>query len=149
MITFDNFDVRRNDELADFITGQITERYDPRVFVDLHRKWPGGFILARDEGGALVGLAIATLLKPPRLRVLLLAVASHHRGTGLGQRLLARLERRGRTRGCREVTLEVRIGSPAIDFYRRQGYACIDRLPCYYQDGAEAVVMTRTLPDCD
>jgi len=149
LITFHDFDARNIYELTGFIARLITERYDPQVFIDLHRKWPKGFILARNETGELVGLAIGTLLKPPRLRVLLLATAVDLRGTGLGKRLLMRLERRGRARDCREVTLEVRVGSPAIEFYRRQGYVRAEQLPCYYQDGANAVVMTRTLPDCD
>ena len=47
--------------------------------------------------------------------------------------------------GRSRVTLEARVDSEAIDFYRHLGFSSVDLLPCYYQDGGDAVVMERPI----
>jgi ribosomal protein S18 acetylase RimI-like enzyme len=71
-------------------------------------------------------------------RLYSLAVGAHARGTGLGGALLAAAEADARTRACTSMHLEVRADNPsAIALYERSGYVRGERLPDFYEDGAD------------
>ena len=49
-------------------------------------------------------------------------------------------------RGCEEAFLEVRVSNhPAISLYRKLGFKEVKRIPFYYRDGEEALVMAKPL----
>jgi ribosomal protein S18 acetylase RimI-like enzyme len=57
------------------------------------------------------------------------AVSPSYRRAGIGARLMRRVERELRTRGCPKVNLQVRGGNTgAADFYESLGYAVEDRV---------------------
>jgi ribosomal-protein-alanine N-acetyltransferase len=50
--------------------------------------------------------------------------------------------------GCTAVVLEVATNNESAQaFYRRLGYQQSGRIPGYYPDGADALVMRKTLAD--
>ncbi|WP_048548034.1 ribosomal protein S18-alanine N-acetyltransferase [Nostocoides jenkinsii] len=79
--------------------------------------------------------------------IMTVAVTPAARGTGLGDRLLGRLEDAAVARGAEAVILEVRADNePAIRLYRRHGYAVIQTRRRYYQPGdIDALVMRKLL----
>jgi ribosomal protein S18 acetylase RimI-like enzyme len=71
-------------------------------------------------------------------RLYSLAVGAHARGTGLGGALLSAAEADACARGCTSMRLEVRADNPsAITLYERSGYVRGERLPGFYEDGAD------------
>jgi ribosomal-protein-alanine N-acetyltransferase len=82
----------------------------------------------------------------PELQVLAIATHPDHRGRGLAGELLADVLARGAASGCELATLEVRRGNrPAIALYERAGFTTIHTRARYYQDGEDALVMSRAL----
>jgi ribosomal-protein-alanine N-acetyltransferase len=72
-----------------------------------------------------------------------LAVRPASRGHGVGRLLLTRGLDRLRRSGAATVKLEVRASNdPARSLYREVGFAPARRVPRYYDDGEDAVVMT-------
>jgi ribosomal-protein-alanine N-acetyltransferase len=132
------------EELMEFIAIHLDESYNPQVFLKIQTQWPDGFAIAR-RGGKMVGAACGALLPGDKLRVLILVLAPGVQGQGHGRKLLEMLIAAGRKHGCRRVTLEARVNSKVVDFYRHLGFSNVDLLPCYYQDGADAVVMERPI----
>lgn len=99
--------------------------HEQRVPVDLEHDDldPGALhVLARTPDGEAVG---AARLVPPRpdlpAKVGRMAVLREWRGRGVGAAMLAALLREARQREWHEVVLHAQ--APAIDFYRRNGFA--------------------------
>lgn len=79
-------------------------------------------------------------------RLYSIAVSPDHRGKGLSARLTGDLETRARRRGCDRLRLEVRVdNASAIRAYERQGFQPFGHIPDYYEDGATALRMEKTL----
>ena len=78
-----------------------------------------------------------------------IALAAPARGAGAGRRLMEALIGEARSRGVREVFLEVRADNPvARSLYTALGFAEIGVRPRYYQpDGVDAVVMKLDVKD--
>ena len=130
------------EELVQFLAANLDEGYKPEVFLKIQSQWPDGFAIAR-RGGTIVGAACGALLPGEKLRVLILVLAPEVQRQGHGRKLLEMLMAAGRKRGCSRVTLEAMVNSKAIEFYRHLGFSSVDLLPCYYQDGGDAIVMER------
>ena len=65
----------------------------------------------------------STFAAQPLLNLHDFAVLPEARGRGVGQRLLAEIERRARARGCCKITLEVHDSNErAKALYRREGF---------------------------
>ncbi len=97
---------------------------------------------------ALAGYALTFHRAGTRIaRLYSIAVDPSHRGRGLSTQLLRDLETRARKRGCDRLRLEVRTdNAAAIHNYRRQGFETFATTPNYYEDGAAALRMEKTLP---
>lgn len=75
-----------------------------------------------------------------------IGVAPEHRRRRLAQKLLAHAETVLRKRGISTIILEVRSGNlPAQALYRRFGYAVVQRLPKYYNNGEDGFLMVKSL----
>ncbi|MBC9727316.1 N-acetyltransferase [Streptomyces sp. TRM68367] len=95
---------------------------------------------AGDLAGGLVGHTWATWL-----HVTYLWVAEHHRGAGLGSRLLAKAEHLAREeRSCRTARLET-WDFQAPDFYTKQGYEVVCVIPDYPPGITEYTLTKRLL----
>jgi len=101
--------------------------------------------LVAENDGTVVGFLMAWSVAD-ELHVINLAVDEAWRRRGIGTRLLAAAFAAGRDEGCVLATLEVRAGNlPALAFYERHGFLQAGLRRHYYQDGEDAVIMTRRL----
>ena len=65
---------------------------------------------------------------------------------GIARALLAAAESEAGKRGCRELRLEVRPDNlPAIQLYRKSGYAVTGKAGKFYEDGTDALRMRKYL----
>lgn len=71
--------------------------------------------------------------------LLLVAVRPEWRRTGIAARLVSNVLAQARARGGRAVYLEVRDGNiPAVELYRRSGFAQVGRRRAYYAGDNQA-----------
>lgn len=94
-----------------------------------------------EESGTVVGYAgISTL--PPDSDLQTLAVDAQHRGSGVGQGLLAAMLQRAYERGATSMILEVRADNTAAQkLYTDAGFETIATRSRYYPDGSDALIM--------
>lgn len=104
-------------------------------------------IVATAAGHGLLGYALLFRRRNSAVaRVYSIAVAAQARGLGVGARLLRRLEAIARTHGLAEVRLEVRKDNAgAIALYERSGYRRFGERIGYYEDGADAWRLAKSL----
>ncbi len=140
------------------------EATDLDALVDLEQRSFSGDRLSRaqyrrhlDSDSALVliatadrqvrGSAVLFLRKHSRVaRLYSLATQPEARGRGIGSALLDAIETAVRQRGCRALRLEVRSdNATAIALYERHGFRGIGSHAGYYEDGADAWRLERTL----
>lgn len=79
-------------------------------------------VMVAEHGGAVVGFAAASLAHG---YVRAVYVAPGHAGGGVGQRLLARIERAARVFGVRRLVVDATLN--AAGFYARAGYREVGR----------------------
>ncbi|AGB05109.1 ribosomal-protein-alanine acetyltransferase [Aciduliprofundum sp. MAR08-339] len=121
----------------------LTENYIPELFLDIHRIWPEGFLVAvaRDVVGFIAGIKQRT-----GARILLLAVRSGFRNRGIGSALMKRFITICKSEGMLSVRLEVRTKNlRAIEFYKKFGFNIISYVPNYYTNGDDAYIMWREI----
>lgn len=123
----------------------LTERYAPDFMLSLIEY--GIVLVARSfVGGQIDGFCAATRTNQVEGRLLIIALRPNQQSRGIGGRLLRELEMRIRRGGAMTLTLEVREDNlRAIAFYRRKGYALVGKMPRYYQDGSQALLMRKGL----
>ena len=106
---------------------------------------PGFLVAERSE--TVVGYVIADVLSDhgtPIGHVKDIAIAPEHRGEGVGSLLLSSALATLSTRGVGWVKLEVRPSNDAaIALYRQFDFERSHRIPGYYDDGEDAVIMVR------
>lgn len=102
-------------------------------------------------GGALLAAGLIFTRADSRA-ARLYSIASHPkaRGQGLGRRMLTALEATARKLGAAEMRLEVSVrNKAALALYRESGYVETARLKQYYEDGADALRLTKRFPGPD
>jgi len=103
-------------------------------------------VLARDEGGEVLGFALyRTILDDSEL--LLLAVTPTAQGKGVGWKLLSHFVEDAKKNGASRIHLEVRDGNPAVRMYEAAGFAQLNRRRHYYRghDGTQYDALSFTL----
>ena len=118
-----------------FTTDHLSHRqYRHHILSDSAR-----VLIAVDANGLLGKAVVFFRRNSDAARLYSIAVADAARGRGLGEALLAAVERAARARGCRRLRLEVRQDSAgAIRLYERLGYRRFGAYPGFYEDGADA-----------
>lgn len=104
-------------------------------------------VLVYAHGAQLLGNAVV-LYRHGSRRARLYSLVTHpaHRGQGIGQRLLTGAERSARKRGCERIHLEVRsTNRTAILLYQKRGYEIKRRITQFYEDGADALRLSKAL----
>lgn len=103
-----------------------------------------------EEAGALAGFCIVDWKLEAGQKVghfITIDVAPERRRTGLGSRMMQAAEQHMAGLGCKEAMLEVGADNLAAQaFYERLGYRERGRIPGYYQDGTDALVMRKAIP---
>jgi ribosomal-protein-alanine N-acetyltransferase len=98
-----------------------------------------------EEAWAIRGFVLAWLVED-ELHINDLAIDASHRRRGLAVSLVAELLALAFTGGARFATLEVRAGNlPAIALYTSLGFGLAGRRRGYYQDGEDALILSRPL----
>jgi ribosomal-protein-alanine N-acetyltransferase len=107
---------------------------------DLNR--PQGSSMVADEGGFVIGYAVAWGTEETHLANL--AVSESERGKGVGARLLDEVLAFARRSRAKSVYLEVRVSNAvARKFYAVRGFVPTYLRKGYYENGEDAVIMER------
>jgi ribosomal-protein-alanine N-acetyltransferase len=132
-------------------------RLDLRCFVDgeAYSRETFEYLLTSPESvsyravtpdGTMVGFIVG-IVEPDRTgHVTTLGVAPEHRRRGIAQRMLLKVEEGFRRRDVRITRLEVRsVNTGAQDLYAKLGFAVTQRLPRYYSNGGDGLLMIKSL----
>ena len=132
-------------------------RLDQRCFVDgeAYSRETFEYLLTSPESvayravtpdGAMVGFIVG-LVEPDRTgHITTLGVAPEHRRRRIAHRMLAKAEEGFRRRQVRTLRLEVRaVNTGAQRLYLDLGYTVTQRLPRYYSNGGDGLMMIKAL----
>ncbi len=132
-------------------------RLDQRCFVDgeAYSRETFEYLLTAPESisfraatsnGSMAGFVIGLVEPDHTGHITTVGVAPEHRRRHLAKRLMAEVEKGFRQRNVRLVRLEVRsLNIPAQKLYQRLGYAVTQRLPKYYSNGGDGLLMLKSL----
>ncbi len=127
------------------VRNALRENYPPDLYMDIHKWWKEGFIIA-ENSGQVVGFIACVVNAPGQARVLMLAVDTPFRSQGIGTQLMNTFVRECAVRGMKSIELEVRQSNEAaIRFYRRHGFDIVYSLERFYTDGENGYKMIRYL----
>ena len=132
-------------------------RLDLRCFVDgeAYSRETFEYLLTSPESvsyrvvtpdGTMVGFIVGIVEPDQTGHITTLGVAPEHRRRGVAQRMLLKVEEGFRRRGVRITRLEVRsVNTGAQDLYQKLGFAVTQRLPRYYSNGGDGLLMIKSL----
>ncbi len=132
-------------------------RLDQRCFVDgeAYSRETFEYLLTAPEsvsfravtkGGTMVGFVVGLVEPDHTGHVTTVGVAPEHRRRHIAKRLMLQVEEGFRRRNVRLVRLEVRsVNSPAQKVYENLGYTVTQRLPKYYSNGGDGLLMLKSL----
>lgn len=112
-------------------------------------RYPGNLAVVAEEEARVAGFAIAGVQRRRGARVgrlITIDVDPALRRRGIGHLLIETIEERLRTDGVAAILLEVAVDNLAAqEFYARHGFVKTGRLPGYYLDRIDALVMEKPL----
>src|SRR5437899_4122630 len=131
--------------VASIVREALRENYPTSLYLDIHRWWRDGFLVA-DLDGHPVGFLAAVISADGQARLLMFAVTAVFRKQGFGSQVMNAFVQACAVRGTRTIELEVRISNEeAIRFYKRYGFEISAVLPKFYTDGEDGFKMVRRL----
>ena len=131
--------------VAAVVKESLRENYPATIYLDIHKWWRDGFMIAELDG-QIVGFIAGVNNAPQNARILMLAVQPSHRKRGIGSALMDAFLQQCALRAMRTVELEVRMSNAnAINFYKRYGFQIAGTLPKFYTDGEDGYKMMRHL----
>lgn len=96
--------------------------------------------------GAMIGFIVGLVEPSATGHVTTLGVAPEHRRRHIARRMMEKMEAGFRTRGCTGVRLEVRtVNIGAQKLYAQLGYTMTQRLPKYYSNGGDGLLMVKSI----
>ena len=132
-------------------------RLDQRCFIDgeAYSRDTFEYLLTAPEAvayravapdGAMVGFIVGLAEPDQTGHITTLGVAPEHRRRRIAEGMLLKVEEAFRRRGLRTARLEVRsVNAGAQQLYRNLGYAVTQRLPRYYSNGGDGLLMVKPL----
>jgi ribosomal-protein-alanine N-acetyltransferase len=118
--------------------------YPRDLFLELWKEAGGLFFVAR-RSRRIAGYCVSSA-GGSEAEVISLAVAPEHRAVGVATALLERTLTSLRRRRIATVALTVRpTNADAIRLYRRLGFRPAGKIPRYYEDRSDALVMRKRL----
>jgi len=131
--------------IATIVRDALRENYPTSIYLDIHKWWREGFLVA-DLAGNPIGFLAAVIPNDGQARILMLAVVAGYRSRGIGSLLMDAFVQACGLRGLRRIELEVRKSNEAaIRFYQRCGFSIVHTLPGFYTDGEDGYKMIREL----
>jgi ribosomal-protein-alanine N-acetyltransferase len=122
------------------------DAYDRKLFAELLHIC-GDLFLVAGRGGEVCGYMVTCTRgrrAPGAFELVSLAVDPASRGKGAASSLMRNTLRRLRLRGGVRISLMVRVtNEPARRFYEKYGFRRVRKVPRYYEDGEDGVVMSR------
>lgn len=104
------------------------------------------YSLVAEEGDKIVGFIIASIDRNKTSQIITLDIHPNYRRRKLGSQLLNRVEKHLYSRGVEYIHLQVGINNtPAINLYKKCGFAEVKRLPKYYLNKIDALLMKKHL----
>jgi ribosomal-protein-alanine N-acetyltransferase len=120
------------------------DAYPRDLFLELHRECAGLFLIAR-RSRRIVGYSI-TCTSGLTSELVSIAVAPEHRAAGVGRALIRHTFTKLKRRRIRTLALTVRVANTnAIRLYRRLGFRSAGRIPRYYEDRSDGLLMRKRL----
>ena len=132
-------------------------RLDQRCFIDgeAYSRETFDYLLTAPEsvsfravtsGGVMAGFVIGLVEPDHTGHVTTVGVAPEHRRRNLAKRLMGEVEEGFRKRNVRLVRLEVRtLNVAAQKLYESLGYTVTQKLPKYYSNGGDGLLMLKSL----
>ena len=132
-------------------------RLDQRCFVDgeAYSRETFEYLLTAPEAvayraatpsGAMAGFVIGLVEPDHTGHITTVGVSPEHRRRQLAKRLMGEVEKGFKQRQVRIVRLEVRsLNIPAQKLYQSLGYSVTQRLPKYYSNGGDGLLMLKSL----
>ena len=132
-------------------------RLDQRCFIDgeAYSRETFEYLLTAAEAvayravtadGTMVGFAVGLVEPDHTGHITTIGVAPEHRRRRVAERMLTKVEEAFRRRGLRTARLEVRsVNTGAQQLYRNLGYIVTQRLPRYYSNGGDGLLMLKSL----
>jgi ribosomal protein S18 acetylase RimI-like enzyme len=132
-------------------------RLDQRCFVDgeAYSRDTFEYLLTSAESvayravtpdGLMVGFIVGLVEPQNTGHITTLGVAPEHRRRRIAERMLKRVEESFRRRHVRTIRLEVRsVNGGAQNLYRNLGYTVTQRLPRYYSNGGDGLLMLKSI----
>lgn len=104
-------------------------------------------MLVCENGGEITANAVVLYRRGTKIaRLYSLVVRPDHQRRGIARALLRDAETAAIARGCRDMRLEVRPENiSAIRLYRKSGYRTTGIIGDFYEDGSEALKMSKRL----
>ena len=98
------------------------------------------------QGGQMIGFVFVITDEGGAGHITTIGVAPEHRRRGLANKLLVHAEEALRKRNIGVVMLEVRVSNHAAqNLYKEFGYAIVQRLNHYYNNGEDGFLMMKSL----
>jgi predicted GNAT family N-acyltransferase len=82
-------------------------------------------IMAIDDAGECVGVSRLQFNSPEEAQVRFMAVRDDQQGKGVGKKLMAYLEEKGKEKGAKKIVLDAREN--AVQFYLSIGYVMVEK----------------------
>lgn len=131
--------------IALLVREALRENYPTSLYLDIHRWWRDGFLVA-DAGGDPVGFLASVISGDGHARILMFAVSVASRRQGFGRQLMDAFVQVCGMRGLKRIELEVRVSNEeAIRFYKQHGFGIQGVLPKFYTDGEDGYKMVKLL----
>ena len=136
-------DIERILEIEDASFGK--DAYDRKLFAEYLHKC-GELFLGAFRGRKLCGYALTRIgAGTTRAELVSIAVDPLYRRKGTAAALLESTLRRLRRRGVTRLTLMVKVtNAPARRFYEKYGFTQLRRVPKYYEDGSDGILMVKS-----
>jgi ribosomal protein S18 acetylase RimI-like enzyme len=146
-------------DVRPLIVTQLDEcwRLDQRCFIDgeAYSRETFEYLLTAPESvsyravtqaGLMVGFIVGLVEPDHTGHVTTLGVAPEHRRRGIARRMMQKVEDGFRRRNVRIIRLEVRaINTGAQQLYCDLGYTVTQRLPRYYSNGGDGLLMIKSM----
>jgi [ribosomal protein S18]-alanine N-acetyltransferase len=102
----------------------------------------------REEGNTqkIMGFLVGERMRSGRGHIITIDIRGEDRRQGVGSILLDSAEKEFRSAKCQAVRLETAVdNTPALFFYKRNGYNVIRTIPRYYSNGLDALLLEKDL----